>query len=137
MEGLDQDVSGRKETGTAKQMQKWIIFTEEKEEKGEKGERCGEGRREGRGEARGAEGTFCEGRKAGGVPHRGECNNERTMQERASFLPNSPALHETGICHGQLRHQRNDNNTLSSSLLTLPVICGAAYLSDFVVIGSK
>ena len=38
MEGLDQDVSGRKETGTAKQMQKWIIFTEEKEEKGEKGE---------------------------------------------------------------------------------------------------
>ena len=95
MEGLDQDVSGRKETGTAKQTQKWIIFIQEK---GEKGERCVEGRREGRGEGRGAEGTFCERRKAGGVPHGGECNNERRTQEQPSFLPNSPSLHETGIC---------------------------------------
>lgn len=59
MEGLDQDVSGRKQTGTAKQTPMWIIFIYKKEEKGEKGERCGEGRREGRGEGRGAEGTSC------------------------------------------------------------------------------
>lgn len=98
MEGLDQDVPGRKETGTAKQMPTWIIFIYTELEKGEKGERCGEGRREGRGEGRGAEGTFREGGKVGRVPHRGECNNERMTQEPASFLPDSPSRHGTGIC---------------------------------------